>query len=248
MRNLLQDIRYAFRTLRKTPAFTLAALLTLTLGIGANSAVFSVINAVLLQPLPFPNSGQLLNMSQADPATPGLSSIEMSLTKFRAIHEQSHSFESVAAYYALTVSLISGREPEVIPAARVSLDLFHTLGIGPALGRSFLEEEDQSGSRDVAVISDGFWHSHFGGDPSLIGKNLTLDGKSVTVVGILPASFHFPMQFPEPQIWLPRIFETNFLNQQQINSGSGYLTAIGRLRPGTNLADVQAELDTINSN
>jgi putative ABC transport system permease protein len=248
MRNLLQDIRYAFRTLRKTPAFTLAALLTLTLGIGANSAVFSVINAVLLQPLPFPNSGQLLNMSQADPATPGLSSIEMSLTKFRAIHEQSHSFESVAAYYALTVSLISGREPEVIPAARVSLDLFHTLGTGPALGRSFLEDEDQTGGCDVAVISDGFWHSHFGGDPGLIGKNLTLDGKSVTVVGILPASFHFPMQFPEPQIWLPRIFETNFLNQQQINSGSGYLTAIGRLRPGTNLSDAQAELDTINAN
>ena len=247
MGNLWQDIRYGFRTLCKTPAFTLAALLTLTLGIGANTAIFSAINAVLLRPLPFLNSGQLVSLTQADPATPSLNGIEMSFTKFRAIHDQNRSFETFAAYYPLTVSLVGNREPEVIPAARASLDLFRTLGTGPTLGRNFLEEENQPGGRDVAVISDGFWHSHFGGDPSLLGKSLMLDGKSVTVVGILPAGFRFPLQFPEPQIWLPRIFETTFLNQQQIQSGSGYLNAVGRLRAGVSLAGLQTELDTINA-
>ncbi len=248
MGSLWQDIRYGFRTLRKTPAFTLAALLTLTLGIGANTAIFSVINAVLLRPLPFPNSERLINLTEVDPASATLDSIEMSFTKFSAIQNQNHSFESVAAYYPHTISLVSEREPEAVPAASVSLEFFRTLGTGPALGRSFLQEEDQPGGRDVAVISDGFWHSHFGGDPRLIGRTLTLDGKNTTVVGILLPGFRFPLQFPEPQIWLPRIFEPNFLNQQQIHSGSGYLNSIGRLRPDVSQATAQAELDTINAN
>jgi putative ABC transport system permease protein len=248
MGNLWPDIRYGIRTLRKSRAFTLAALLTLTLGIGANTVIFSVINAVLLRPLPFPNSRALVNLTEADPATPTLDSISVSFTKFTAIHDQNKSFESVAAYYPLTVSLVGGNEPEAIPAARASLDIFQTLGIGPVLGRSFLAEEDQPGSRDVAIITDGFWHSHFGADPSLVGKPLTLDGKSVTVVGILPPKFRFPLQFPEPEIWLPRIFDTTLLTQIQVHSGAGYLALIGKLRPGLNLAGAQADLNIVNAN
>jgi putative ABC transport system permease protein len=248
MANLWQDVRYGLRTLRKTPAFTLAALLTLTLGIGANTAIFSVINAVLLRPLPFRNSAQLVALTQADPGTPGLNGISMSFTKFSAIHDQNHSFESFAAFYPLTVSLVGTREPEVVPAAHVSLDLFRVLGTSPVLGRSFLPEEDQLGGRDAAVITDSFWHSHFGGDPNLLGKTLTLDGKTVTVVGILPPGFRFPLQFPEPQIWLPRISETTILTQMQIHSGAGYLTALGRLRPGVSLQTLQSELNTIAAN
>jgi putative ABC transport system permease protein len=247
MGNLWQDVRYGFRSLWKTPAFTLAALLTLTLGIGANTAIFSVINAVLLRPLPFRNSAQLVNLTQSDPGTIGLNGIQLSFTKFSAIHDQGRSFESFAAYYPLTVSMVGGREPEVVPAARASLDLFRTLGAAPALGRSFLAEEEQRGGREVAVVTDGFWHSHFGGEPGLLGKSLTLDGTSVTVVGILPPSFRFPLQFPEPQIWLPRISESPFLNQIQIQSGAGYLSAVGRMRPGVSLKSLRAELDTINA-
>ncbi|MGH9501183.1 MAG: ABC transporter permease [Terriglobales bacterium] len=248
MGNLWQDIRYGIRTLRKTPAFTLAALLTLTLGIGANTVIFSVIDAVLLRPLPFPNSQQLLNLTEVDPTNPAIDSISVSFSKVSAIHDQNHAFTSVAAYYPLTVSLVGRNEPEAIPAARASLDFFQTLGIGPVLGRGFLAEEDQPGSRDVAVISDGFWHSHFGGDPSVVGKPLTLDGKSVTVVGILPPKFRFPLQFPEPEVWLPRIFEKSDLTQQQVHSGAGYLALIGRLRPQVSLAGMQADLEVINAN
>jgi len=247
MGNLWQDVRFALRTLRKTPAFTLAALLTLTLGIGANTAIFSVVNAVLLRPLPFPNPHQMVSLIERDPANPNLDSIQISFTKFSAVHEQNRSFESLSAYYPFTVSLITGREPEVVPAVRASLDVFRTLGIEPVLGRSFRSEEDQPGSADVAVVSDGFWHSHFGGDPSLVGRSLTLNGKSVTVVGILPPEFRFPLEFPEPQIWLARMFETNLLNSQQIHSGAGYLTSFGRLRPGVSLATAQTEIETINA-
>lgn len=248
MESLWLDIRYGTRALCKTPAFTLAVLLTLTLGIGANTAIFSAIDAVLLQPLPFPKSGQLVNLTQSDPTTPGLTSIEVSFTKFTAIKAQNHSLEDLAAYYPLTVSLFGQREPEMVSAAHASLDLFRTLGVEPALGRNFLADEDQPGGRDVAVISDGIWHSHFGADPGLVGKSMIVDGKDVVVVGILPPKFRFPLQFPEPQIWMPRVFETSFVNLQQIQSGSGYLNVVGRLRPNVVLSRLTAELGSINAN
>lgn len=247
MGNTWQDIRYGFRTLSKTPGFTLVAVLTLALGIGANTAIFSVVNAVLLRPLPFPDAPRLINVSQVDNVNRAFTGIEVSFTKFNLIREQSRSLESSAVYYPLTMSLVTQREPELVPAARASLDLFRTLGKQPALGRSFTPEEDQSGGADVAVVTDGFWHSHFGGDPGLIGRTLTLDGKNVTVIGILPADFRFPMQFPEPQIWVPRVFESDFLSPLQVHSGAGYLNFLGRLRPGASIASAQAELDTINS-
>jgi putative ABC transport system permease protein len=248
METLWHDLRYGFRSLLKTPSFTVAALLTLTLGIGANTAIFSVINAVLLRPLPFRDSSQLINLNQSDPGTPGMNSISISFTKFSALHDQNRSFDSFAAYYPLNVSMVGGPQPEVIPAAHVSLEFFRVLGTAPALGRGFLPEEDQLGGRDAAVISDAFWHNHFGGDPGVLGRSLMLDGRGVTVVGILPRSFRFPMQFPEPEIWLPRVAETTILTQVQIHSGAGYLAALGRMRPGVSIKTMQSELDTINSN
>jgi putative ABC transport system permease protein len=152
---------------------------------------------------------------------------------------------SVAAFYPYTPSLVSEHEPELVNAARVSADFFRVLGIAPSRGRSFLAEEEALGGSDAAIVSDGFWHSHFAADPSLLGKTLTLDGKGVTVVGILPASFHFPLQFPEPDVWLPRVFESSFLTAQQIQSGAGYLNVIARLQPGETLSRAQAELSAI---
>jgi putative ABC transport system permease protein len=246
MQTLWQDLRFAVRMLRKNPAFTIVAVLTLALGIGANTAIFSVVNAVLLRPLPYKEPSRILSLNQTDLPSK-INGIPVSFTKFKFLREQSQVFESSAAYYTLGLSLLTQREPEAISGARVSADFFEVLGITPARGRFFSPEEEVPGGSDVAVVSDGFWHSHFAGDPAILGKTLAIDGKSVTVVGILPASFQFPLQYPEPDIWLPRVFETSLLTPQQVHTGAGYLAVIGRMRPGQTLTRAQAELDTINA-
>jgi len=246
MPTLWQDLRFAARILRKNPGFTIVAVLTLALGIGANTAIFSVVNAVLLRPLPFKEPSRILSLNQTEVQNK-INGIPVSFTKFNFVREQSQVFESTAAYYTLGLSLLTEREPEAIGGARVSADFFEVLGITPARGRFFAPEEEVQGGNDVAIVSDGFWHSHFAGAPAALGKTLAIDGKSVTVVGILPAHFQFPLQFPEPDIWLPRVFETTLLKPQQVNTGAGYLSVIGRLRPGQSLARAQAELDALNA-
>ncbi|MGB9467079.1 MAG: ABC transporter permease [Candidatus Acidiferrum sp.] len=246
MQTLWQDLKFALRMLRKQPGFTAVAMLTLALGIGANTAIFSVVNTVLLQPLPYKDPGRIINLSQIDLKTQ-VSGIFVSHTKYTQILEQNKTLESIAAFYPLTLSLVTDREPEAINGARASIDFFRVLGISPTQGRTFLPEEEQDGGPDVAVISDGFWRSHFAADPVALGKPLVLDGKSVTIVGILPASFRFPLQFPEPDVWLPRPSETSLLTPIQVQSGAGYLNIIARLRPNESLARAKAEFDTINA-
>jgi putative ABC transport system permease protein len=245
VQSVWQDLQFAVRMLHKNPGFTIIAIVTLALGIGANTAIFSVVNAVLLQPLPFNNSGRLLSVSQIDLKTHA-SGAYISNTKLTAIQEQNRSLENVGAYYAMTLSLVTDREPEAVNGARATLDFFKVLGVAPSQGRAFLAEEEQPNGADVAVITDGFWHSHFGADPGAIGKSIALDGKNVTIVGILPSTFRFPLQFPEPDVWLPRVTETSILTPAQIRSGAGYLGMIARLRDGETLSRAKAELDTIN--
>jgi putative ABC transport system permease protein len=241
-----QDAKFGWRVLRQNTTFTVVALLTLALGIGANTAIFSVVNAVLLRPLSYPQSQRLVSINSINPGvsnTPFL----VSFTKFTHIEEQSAALESAAAYYTFNVSLTTKREAEQVPAARVSTNFFSVLGAVPGLGRSFLSTEEQQGGGEVVVISDGFWHSHFAADPALVGKSMTLDGKSFTVIGVLPAGFKFPMSFPEPQVWLPRVFETTYVKPEMVHSGAAYLNVIARMRPGITLPRVQAELDTLNA-
>jgi putative ABC transport system permease protein len=246
MQTLWQDVKFALRMLRKNPGFTAVAILTLALGIGANTAIFSVINTVLLQSLPYKEPGRIISLAQYDIKT-GASGALMSYTKYTQIREQSKTLESMAGYYPLTLSLVTEREPEAVNGARASADFFGVLGIYPARGRAFSAEEEQEGGPDVAVISDGFWHSHFAGDPAALGKTLALDGKNATIVGILPASFRFPLQFPEPDVWLPRPSETVLLTPAQVLGGASYFNMIARLRQGETLRRVQAELDAINA-
>jgi putative ABC transport system permease protein len=246
MAMILQDLKYALRMLRKNPGFAIVAALTLALGIGANSAIFSVVNTVLLQPLPYEASGRLVYLAGVVRQT-GAVGANLSFTKFSQIKEQSHTLESAAAFYATSVSLVTGREPEAVNAGRASGELFKVLGIRSIRGRDFLPEEEALGAAGVAIISDGFWHSHFAGDPSAVGRSLTLDGQAVTIVGILPASFRFPLQFPEPDIWMPRISDPSFLRPEQVRSGAGYLGVIARLRAGVTLGEARAELDTIDA-
>src|SRR5215472_12927424 len=185
LQDFAQDVRYGLRMLRKNPGFTTMSTLTLALGIGANSAIFSVVNAALLRPLPYLEPDRLLAISQTDRTT-GATGVPVSFTKFSAISEQSKTLESVATVYYTSSSLVSDREPEVLNAARVSADFFRVLGVPIARGRSFLPEEEAPGGADVAVITDAFWHERFASDPQVLGKALLLDGKSVIVVGILP--------------------------------------------------------------
>jgi putative ABC transport system permease protein len=246
MQTLWQDLKFALRMLRKNPGFTVVAVLTLALGIGANTAIFSVVNTVLLQPLPYKEPGRIISLTQIDLKTQASGAL-MSYTKYTQIQEQSKTLESMAGFYPLTLSLVTEREPEAVNGARASIDFFRVLGISPARGRTFSPEEEQDGGPDVAVISDGFWHSHFAGDPSALGKPLVLDGKSATIVGILPASFQFPLQFPEPDVWLPRPSETVLLTPAQVRGGASYFNMIARLRSGETLQRARAELDAINA-
>ncbi len=246
MQTLWQDLRFAARMLRKNPGFTIVAMLTLALGIGANAAIFSVVNSVLLQPLPYKDPARILNLSGMDLKTQ-TSGAFLSYTKYTQIQEQNKTLESIAGFYPLTLSMVTEREPEAVNGARASVDFFRVLGISPARGRAFLPEEEQDGGPDVAVISDGFWHSHFAGDPMALGKPLVLDGKNATIIGVLPASFHFPLQFPEPDVWLPRPSETVLLTPAQVRSGASYFNVIARLRQGESLSRARAELDTINA-
>src|SRR5215831_10040567 len=244
MHSVWQDIRFAARMLRKNPSFAVVAVLTLGLGIGANTAIFSVINAVLLKPLPYQNAGRLVQVSASDLQTHA-NGIAVSFTKYEQIRSQNQAFESIAAYFPWTLSLNAGGEPEAVSGTHVSVDFFRMLGVTPALGRAFLPEEDQPGGRDVAMLSDSFWHSHFGGDEGILGRVLTLDGKDVTVVGVLPKTFAFPLQVPEPEIWMPRVDEIPTLRREQVHSGAGYLGVIARLRPTATLPAAVAELKTI---
>jgi putative ABC transport system permease protein len=243
---ILQDFKFAFRMLRKNPGFTLIAVLTLALGIGANSAIFSVVNAVLLQPLPYQAPGRLLFLSGVIRES-GATGVAMSFTKFSQIKEQTKTLDSLAAFYTDTMSLVTEREPEAVNAGHVSRDFFKVLGISPIRGRDFLPEEDALGAADVAILSDGFWHNHFAGDPAALGRSVTLDGRRVTIVGILPSSFRFPLQFPEPDVWMPRVSDPTSMSPEQVRSGSGYLYLIARLRSGETPAEARAELDTIDA-
>ena len=233
MRSFLQDMRFALRMFRKNPGFTAVAVLTLALGIGANTAIFSAVHAVLLKPLPYPEAQQLVSLSVR------------SYPKFSLVCEQTHTMSSVAGYYSFSSSLATRGEPETIKSAHASREFFGLLGTMPALGRIIAAEEEVTGGANVAILSDAFWHSHFAASGDVLGKTLVLDGISTTIIGVLPPSFHFPFEFPEPDVWLPRVFEHPLLKLSQVQVGAGYLSVIGRLRPQTALPQAQAELGTL---
>lgn len=245
--SLWQDVCYGLRRLRRNPGFTGIALLTLALGIGASCTIFSVVNAVLLRPLPFRSPERLIAITQSNAGGQAGAGVPVSYTKFEAIREQSRSLDRIAVYYTLDLSLGGESEPERVAGARFSGDLFGALGTEPMLGRDFVPEEHAPGGPDAAVITAGLWHGHFGGDPKVVGKSIRLDGKNVTIAGVLPESFRFPLQAPEPQVWLPRAFEPDFLTFAQVHSGASYLSFIARLRQGETLAQVQAELAAVDA-
>src|SRR5579859_651271 len=223
MDTIPQDIRFALRVLRKNPGFTVVAVLTLALGIGANTAFFSMINSVLLRPLPYQNSEQLVSVNTEDPAS-SLRPFVASFTRFEAVEQQARSFAAVGAYYSLAMNLSLHGKPEQIRVARASSSFFDVLGVLPVQGRGFLPQEDAEGGADVAIVTDNFWHSHLAGDRNVVGEAFPLDGRSTTIVGVLPANFRMPFEDPEPEVWLTQAVDNPAIGKVKILSGATYLS------------------------
>jgi putative ABC transport system permease protein len=237
MQTLCQDLRYGARMLMKNPGFTLIAVLTLALGISANTAIFSVVNGVLLRRLPYADPDRLV-MIWEDPG--GNPRNFVNPRNFADWSEQNQSFEQVAAINVGNVNLTGRGEPERLINASVSASFFSILRVNAAHGRVFLPEEDKPGAAGVAVISHGLWVRGFGADPDLIGQSIELNGERVTVLGVMPANFRFPSA---AEIWRPLVFTPAQLDNN--NRGSHFLSVVGRLKPGVTVHQAQAEMETI---
>ncbi len=233
---MLQDIRYGFRMLLKNPGVTAVAVIALALGIGANTAIFSVVDAVLLRPLPLEEPDRLVRMGETFPPS-GLGSV--SVLNWKDWREQNEAFHSIAAYQTESFNLVGAENPERVSGATVSAGFFQMLGVKPRLGRTFLEGEDQPGSSPVVVLSESLWRRNFGGDPSLVGKTIKLNSQGFTVAGIMPGEFRFPS--PQTELWVPLI-PTGAV---AANRGSHYLLALGRLKHGVTLGQAQTQMDSI---
>jgi putative ABC transport system permease protein len=233
MLNLWQDLRYAVRQMRKNPGFTLTAVLTLALGIGANAAIFMVLHGTLR--LPFPHADQLVMVRNSYPGsedTPG------SLPDFKDWREQSKSFSNLVAISATHMTYVGKHEPMRIAAAYASDGFLSTFGLSPVLGRSFLASEHQKGAATVYVLSEGFWKEQFGGSPSVLGSTITLNGRAGTVIGVVPRML--PSFYYEPQVWIPLEAAPPYQGH-----GTNFLNVVGRLKDGVSLSAARSELAII---
>jgi putative ABC transport system permease protein len=235
--NLLQDVRYGLRILVKNPRFTAVAVLTLALGSGANTAIFSVVNTVLLRPLPYKDADRLVTVWGRDRAR-GYDTDLVSPLDFADWRAQNHLFSSMAASTDVQYTLTGVGEPAVIVAYSFSADFFHVLGVAPLLGRTFLPEDEQPGRNNVAVLSYSLWQSRFGGRQDLVGKNISLDGAPYTVVGIMPPGFQYPTF---TQLWTP----LTILNEAANDRAYRYLRVMARLKPGVTIRQAQIEMNAI---
>ncbi len=242
LETLWQDVRYGVRMLVKNPSFTLVAVLALALGIGANTAIFSVVNAVLLRPLQYPNAERIVAIQELNEKG---SRVQVTPANFLDWRAQNTVFEHLAAIFARTANLIAGDESERIDLAMTSADFFQVFGVQPQLGRFFMPEEERAGHDAVAVLSYGLWQRRFGGDPSLIGKGIMLDGQPYTVVGVAPASFQYP---DKTEVWIPP-FQLVPTISAQMNieraRGFGFLSAVGLLKPRVAVKQAHDEMTAI---
>lgn len=237
---LWQDILYSLRIIRKNPIFSLVAVFTLAIGIAATTAVFSVVNAVLLRRLPYKNPNQLVMFWETN-LKKGLDQFPASYPNFIDYKEQSRSFESLVAFRPQNFNLTGGGEPLRLEGAEVSEGFFNLLGQPPLSGRTLVSEDNQTGA-SVVVVSFGLWQNRFGSDPGLVGKALTLDGKPYTVVGIMPSSFRFPGElFERADLWVPLTVSPDEARNRLTHS----LFVVGRLKPDIPIQKVQAEVGTV---
>jgi putative ABC transport system permease protein len=238
MDQLINDIRYGVRSLLKRPAATAIALLTLALGIGVNTAIFSAVDSILLRPLPLKDPERLVSVWEQTPAL-GIRQNQAAPANFFDLRSQNNSFEALGAYGPLDINLTGGGEPERLDGQLVSANVFSILGVAPAIGRTFLPNEDQVGQENVVVLSDALWQRRFNRDPSILNRTIALNGESFTVVGVMPRGFFFPVR--ETALWLPWAMEP----EQASGRGDHYLTLVARLKPEITLERANADLTAI---
>jgi predicted permease len=241
MNHLFQDLRLSLRQVFKNPGFTAVAIVTLALGIGANTAIFSVVNAVLLRPLPFKDPDRLVRVWHSPPAKsfPGIDKFSVSAANYIDWKHENHVFEQMGIYSGRSLTLTGLAQPQQVTASTVSDGFFETLGVQPMLGRVFAPEEDQPG-RNVVVLSYRFWQEHFGSNPNVVGTNVTMDGQNFQIAGVMPEAFRFP-EFAE--MWVPM----GWTDKEKAVRGEHHSVVIARLKPGVDLEQAQAEMNAISS-
>jgi putative ABC transport system permease protein len=242
MHNILQDLKYGFRVLRKNPGFAIGAIVVLALGIGANTAIFSVVNAVLLRPLPYSDPGRIAMIYHVPPqkSFPGTKIFAVSPANYLDWQGQSSVFDAMSIFHGTTMTVTGKDQPEAVRGMVVSSEFFRVIGATPVIGRTFTPEEDTDGHGNVVVLSYSFWQSRFGGDLQAVGKSLTLNRRPYSVIGVMPARFQFPDQgeYLVPLGWTDK--------DRAVRNNHNYLV-IARLKRGVSMARAQAELDTISA-
>src|SRR5882724_4259606 len=244
MRDFLKSIGHAVRVLRKNPGFTLSALSVLTLGIGANTAIFSVVNAVLLKPLPFPDSNSIVTIFHVPPAAafPGLKRFSVSAANYLDWRKQNDVFESISVYGGRNLRVGGGSRPESLLATISDADFFTVLRTKPEAGRVFTETECQPGRDGVIVLSDGFARSHFGSASNAVGQQLELNSRKYQVIGVMPARFQVKSWFPaSTQAWMPLAWT----EKDRATRGNHNWLVAARLRDGVSVAKAQAAMNVI---
>jgi putative ABC transport system permease protein len=245
MDTFMQDLRFGLRMLARRPGFTLVAVIALALGIGANTAIFSVVNSILLRPLPYDEPERLVQLNHNYPQI----SLKASVSAFgySLYREQVKSFEAIAAVWGVSLNLTDGGEPERLNSSAVTASFFPLLGAKAARGRAFLVEEEQAGRNKVAVLSDALWQRRFGGDSGIVNKTITLNGENYTVVGVMSPGFQFGREFGRiTDLWVPLTFTPAQLSPNNLNNE--FLAVFGRLRSGVTFNQAQAELDNLAEN
>ena len=233
---LRQDLRYTARALRRSPGFAATAVLVVALGIGANTAAFSLADQVLLRPLPFPHSERLVKLWQT---VPGYSRMELSPANYADWKNMSHSFAALGAYTDFAVNLVGQGDPARLDIAMVDSDVLPMLGVQPALGRVFSPAESRDGAAGTLLLSYGLWQRRFGGDPEILGRQVLLNDERYTVIGVMPRTFYFPSR--DTQLWTPLRLKA----ESYVDRNDNYLEAVGRLRPSTTLAQASSEMAVV---
>ncbi len=245
LEEFVQDARYGFRALRRNPGFTAVAVLTLALGVGANTAIFSVVDAVLLKPLPYAHSEALVNVFQERERDASVKT-GWSYANFAELREQNHLFSEVAGAQHHQLTLTGRGEPAVVGTSAVTPELFTVFGTSPLAGRVFRPADGKPGAAPVVILSESLWRGLFHGDPQAVGSSINLDKRPFTVVGIMPEAFRFPLAADSEQLWIPLVQDPLF-GPWMPRRGGHWLQVTGRLKPGVSAQQAQAELDTINA-
>ncbi|MGA9978706.1 MAG: ABC transporter permease [Candidatus Sulfotelmatobacter sp.] len=246
MGTLIQDLRYGLRMLRKSPGFTAVAILTLALGIGANTAIFSVVNAVLLRPLPYENPGQLALLPETNPKQ-GITDAGMSYPSLLELRDNNHAFSAIAGLASHALTLTGRGEPSEARTIVVTQNFFSVFDTKPLLGRTLLPSDGERGAAPVVVLSEGMWRSQFGGDPKIIGSSATLDMRPYTVVGVMPAEFRTPFFEQAVQLWIPLVQDPLFSGWMTRPQKTHWMPVFARLSPGVSFAQAQAEMETLSA-